>query len=366
MYGSTKLTVENSFINYFNKDTDIYKGMKLIDEKLGGTTPLEIIIKFKGITDLKDKISDDFFSETGTDYEFKDSYWFTDFRTKKIMDVHKYLESLPEIGKVLSFYSVMQMGEILINNQKLTSLEMAILYSKLPEDIKKNIVSPYLSIENNEARISVRVIDSNPNLSRKELLDKIQNDLQEKLGLSKDEFKITGVLVLFNNQLQSLYKSQFQTLGFSYIAILISLFILFRSFKLSFITSAPDIIASLLIIGTLGLTKIPLDMMTITIAVIVMGIGTRAGIYYINRFVTEYEKYNNYQKAIKTCHQTVGKSIVIAAITIIFGFSILILSNFNPTINFGILVGIAIFTALILSLTIMPLLVLITKPFKND
>lgn len=366
MYGSTKLTVENSFINYFNKDTDIYKGMKLIDEKLGGTTPLEIIIKFKSTSNLKDKSSDDFFFETNADNEFKDSYWFTDFRTKKIMDVHKYLESLPEIGKVLSFYSVMQMGEVLANRQKLTSLEMAVLYSKLPNDIKKNIVSPYLSIENDEARISVRVIDSNPNLSRKQLLDRIQNDLQQKLGLSKDEFKISGVLVLFNNQLQSLYKSQFQTLGFSYIAILISLFILFRSFKLSLITSAPDIIASMLIIGTLGLTKIPLDMMTITIAVIVMGIGTRAGIYYVNRFVTEYEKYNNYQKAIKACHQTVGKSIVIAAITIIFGFSILILSNFNPTINFGILVGVAIFTALILSLTIMPLLLLITKPFKNS
>jgi len=366
MYGSTKLTVENSFINYFNKDTDIYKGMKLIDEKLGGTTPLEIIIKFKGTSNLKDKSSDDFFFETNADNEFKDSYWFTDFRTKKIMDVHKYLESLPEIGKVLSFYSVMQMGEVLANRQKLTSLEMAVLYSKLPNDIKKNIVSPYLSIENDEARISVRVIDSNPNLSRKQLLDRIQNDLQQKLGLSKDEFKISGVLVLFNNQLQSLYKSQFQTLGFSYIAILISLFILFRSFKLSLITSAPDIIASMLIIGTLGLTKIPLDMMTITIAVIVMGIGTRAGIYYVNRFVTEYQKYNNYQKAIKACHQTVGKSIVIAAITIIFGFSILILSNFNPTINFGILVGVAIFTALILSLTIMPLLLLITKPFKNS
>jgi len=366
MYGSTKLTVENSFINYFNKDTDIYKGMKLIDEKLGGTTPLEIIIKFKGTSNLKDKSSDDFFSETNIDNEFKDSYWFTDFRTKKIMDVHKYLESLPEIGKVLSFYSVMQMGEVLANRQKLNSLEMAILYSKLPEDIKKNIVSPYLSIENDEARISIRVIDSNPNLSRKKLLDRIQNDLQEKLGMSKDEFNITGVLVLFNNQLQSLYKSQFQTLGFSYIAILLSLLILFKSLKLSLITSAPDIIASMLIIGTLGLTKIPLDMMTITIAVIVMGIGTRAGIYYINRFVTEYEKYENYQKSIKACHQTVGKSIVIAAITIIFGFSILVLSNFNPTINFGILVGVAIFTALILSLTIMPLLVLITKPFKNN
>ena len=176
-YGSSKITVENSFINYFNKETEIYKGMKLIDEKLGGTTPLEIIVKFKETSSKKDA-NDDFF-ETSSSDEFKDSYWFTNFRTNTIKNVHQYLESLPEIGKVLSFYSVIQMGEKINNDKKLESLEMAILYSKLPENIKKNIVSPYISIENNEARFSVRVIDSNPNLNRKELLNKIQKHLEE-------------------------------------------------------------------------------------------------------------------------------------------------------------------------------------------
>ena len=362
-YGSSKITVENSFINYFNKNTEIYKGMKLIDEKLGGTTPLEIIVKFKETSSKKDS-SDDFFETSNSD-EFKDSYWFTNFRTETITNVHKYLESLPEIGKVLSFYSVIQMGEKINANKKLGSLEMAILYSKLPDDIKKNIVTPYISIENNEARFSVRVVDSNPNLNRKELLKKIQNHLEENLKISNDDFKVTGVFVLFNNQLQSLYKSQIQTLSFSYFGILIALFILFRSWKLSLIASAPDIVASMLILGSLGFLKIPLDMMTITIATIVMGIGTRAGIYYINRFKSEFAIHKDYKKTIIACHETVGRSIVIAALTIIFGFSILVLSNFNPTINFGILIGIAIFAALILSLTIMPLLLLMTKPFKN-
>lgn len=362
-YGSSKITVENSFINYFNKDTEIYKGMKLIDEKLGGTTPLEIIVKFKDASSKKAS-SDDFF-ETSSSDEFKDSYWFTNFRTETITNVHKYLESLPEIGKVLSFYSVIQMGEKINDNKKLGSLEMAILYSKLPDDIKKNIVSPYISIDNNEARFSVRVVDSNPDLNRKELLSKIQMHLEQNLKLSKDDFRITGVFVLFNNQLQSLYKSQIQTLSFSYFGILIALFILFRSWKLSLIASAPDIVASMMILGSLGFLKIPLDMMTITIATIVMGIGTRAGIYYINRFKSEFAIHKDYKKTIIACHETVGRSIVIAALTIIFGFSILVLSNFNPTINFGILIGIAIFAALILSLTIMPLLLLITKPFKN-
>jgi predicted RND superfamily exporter protein len=257
------------------------------------------------------------------------------------------------------------MGEKINDNKKLGSLEMAILYSKLPDDIKKNIVTPYISIENNEARFSVRVVDSNPNLNRKELLKKIHKHLEENLKISNDDFKVTGVFVLFNNQLQSLYKSQIQTLSFSYFGILVALFILFRSWKLSLIASAPDIVASMLILGSLGFLKIPLDMMTITIATIVMGIGTRAGIYYINRFKTEFAIHKDYKKTIIACHETVGRSIVIAALTIIFGFSILVLSNFNPTINFGILIGIAIFAALILSLTIMPLLLLMTKPFKN-
>jgi predicted RND superfamily exporter protein len=185
IYGITKLKVENSFINYFDKNTEIYKGMKLIDEKLGGTTPLDIILKFKE-TDSKSTSADDDFFEGSSSDEYKDSYWFTSFRINNIVNVHQYLETLPEIGKVLSFYSVLQLGEKLNDNKKLGPLEMAILHSKLPEDIKKNIITPYISIDDNEARISLRIIDSNPELNRKELLIKIQKDLEEKLQLKKE------------------------------------------------------------------------------------------------------------------------------------------------------------------------------------
>ena len=220
IYGLTKLKVENSFINYFDKKTEIYQGMKLIDEKLGGTTPLEIILKFKDSDSKSNKNDDDFFQDSDSN-EYKDSYWFTNFRVNNIVNVHQYLETLPEIGKVLSFYSVLQLGEKINDNKKLGPLEMAILYSKLPDDIKKSIVTPYVSIENNEARISLRIIDSNPNLNRKELLIKIQKDLEEKLNLNKDEFKITGILVIFNNLLQSLFDSQIKTLGITFAGIFI-------------------------------------------------------------------------------------------------------------------------------------------------
>ncbi|CAO6127007.1 COG1033 Predicted exporters of the RND superfamily [Candidatus Pelagibacterales bacterium] len=364
IYGMTRLKVENSFINYFDKKTEIYQGMKLIDEKLGGTTPLEIILKFKD-TDSKNNKSDNDFFQGSDSNEYKDSYWFTNFRVNKIVNVHQYLETLPEIGKVLSFYSVLQLGEKINDNKKLGPLEMAILYSKLPDDIKKSIVTPYVSIENNEARISLRIIDSNPNLNRKELLIKIQKDLEEKLNLNKDEFKITGILVIFNNLLQSLFDSQIKTLGITFAGIFILLLILFKSLSWSIVAAIPNFTAALFILGSLGLFNIPLDMMTITIASISVGIAIDNSIHYIYRFREEFKINKNYKKTIEICHKSVGKAIVNASLTIVFGFSILIFSNFIPSIYFGIFTGLAMLTAMTLVLTLMPQLIAIIKPFKN-
>ena len=364
IYGMTRLKVENSFINYFDKNTEIYKGMKLIDEKLGGTTPLDIILKFKE-SESKSTFADDEFFQGSSSDEYKDSYWFTNFRINNIVNVHKYLETLPEIGKVLSFYSVLQLGEKLNDNKKLGPLEMAILHSKLPEDIKKNIITPYISINDNEARISLRIIDSNPELNRKELLIKIQKDLEEKLQLKKEEFKITGILVIFNNLLQSLFDSQIKTLGITFAGIFLLLLILFKSFWWSVVAAIPNFTAALFILGSLGLFNIPLDMMTITIASISVGIAIDNSIHYIYRFREEFKINKNYNRTIQICHRTVGKAIVNASLTIVFGFSILILSNFIPSIYFGIFTGLAMLTAMTLVLTLMPQLILIIKPFKN-
>jgi uncharacterized protein len=364
IYGLTRLKVENSFINYFDKKTEIYQGMKLIDEKLGGTTPLEIILKFKDSDSKSNKNDDDFFQGSDSN-EYKDSYWFTNFRVNNIVNVHQYLESLPEIGKVLSFYSILQLGEKINDNKKLGPLEMAILYSKLPDDIKKSIVTPYVSIENNEARISLRIIDSNPNLNRKELLIKIQKDLEEKLKLNKDEFKITGILVIFNNLLQSLFDSQIKTLGITFAGIFILLLILFKSLSWSIVAAIPNFTAALFILGSLGLFDIPLDMMTITIASITVGIAIDNSIHYIYRFREEFKINKNYKKTIEICHKSVGKAIVNASLTIVFGFSILIFSNFIPSIYFGVFTGLAMLTAMTLVLTLMPQLIAIIKPFKN-
>ncbi len=367
--GIFKLEVENSFINYFDKETEIYKGMKKIDDELGGTTPLNIILKFPTNQNGDDSANDvdDEFSEWDEDTEKnekKSKYWFTRDKMDKILIVHDYLDSLPEIGKVLSFGSILRVAEDL-NKKKLQSLEIAVLYSKIPEEIKKEIVTPYISVEKDEARIFVRIKDSLKDLRRDDLIKKINLDLKNKLGLKEDEYKLAGVLILFNNLLQSLFKSQILTLGIVMLGIFFMFLILFKNITLSFIGIVPNFIAALFILGIIGLMNIPLDMMTITIAAITIGIAVDNSIHYIYRFREEFELLKDYNKTLDRCHRTVGIAILNTSITIVFGFSILILSNFIPTIYFGIFTGIAMLLAMIFVLTLLPKLLLIYKPFEK-
>ena len=361
IFGISKLKVENSFINYFNKNTEIYKGMKLIDEKLGGTTPLDIILKFpKEISETELNNEDDWGDEDDDDTK----YWFTKDKIDKIRKVHNYVESLEHVGKVLSFSSVLKVAEGLNNNRPLGSLEMGILYTKLPENIKNEIVTPYISITDSEARINLRLKDSNKNLRRNDFINQIENDLKNKLNFKPEEFKLAGVLIIFNNLLQSLFKSQILTLGFVMLGIFFMFLVLFRNIKLSIIGVVPNFIAAFLILGIIGIFEIPLDMMTITIAAITIGIAVDNSIHYIYRFKEELLKLNDYNKTLKVCHSTVGVAILNTSITIVFGFSILVLSNFIPTIYFGIFTGLAMIFAMILVLTLLPSFLLTFKPFK--
>ncbi len=360
IFGISKLEVENSFINYFDKNTEIYKGMKLIDEKLGGTTPLEVILKFP-----KDENEEtDSENDWGDEDENDNKYWFTKDKINKITRVHNYLDDIEAVGKVLSFSSIIEVATKLNNNKPLGTLEMGVLYTKIPDNIKKEIVDPYISIKNSEARISLRIKDSLDGLRRNDLINQINFDLENKLNISKDEFKLAGVLILFNNLLQSLFKSQILTLGFVMVGIFIMFLILFRNIKISLIGVIPNFIAAFFILGIIGLVGIPLDMMTITIAAITIGIAVDNSIHYIYRFREELTKIKDYNKTLKYCHSTVGVAILNTSITIVFGFSILVLSNFIPTIYFGVFTGLAMLLAMISVLTLLPSLILVLKPFK--
>ena len=361
--GISRLQVENSFINYFNKNTEIYKGMKLIDEKLGGTTSLEVILKFPNKETPESKEDDEFEDWGDNENENDERYWFTKDKVDKIKAVHDYLDNLSAVGKVLSFSSIIEVATQLNNNKTLGTLEMGVLYSKIPESIKRDIIDPYISIKDNEARISLRIIDSQNGLRRNDLINQINYDLENKLKLNKDEFKLAGVLILFNNLLQSLFKSQILTLGLVMIGIFLMFMVLFKNMKLSLIGVVPNFIAAFFILGIIGLLEIPLDMMTITIAAITIGIAVDNSIHYIYRFKEEFLKTKDYNKTLKICHSTVGVAILNTSITIVFGFSILVFSKFIPTIYFGVFTGIAMLLAMISVLTLLPSLILISKPF---
>jgi uncharacterized protein len=363
IYGISKLEVENSFINYFDKETEIYKGMKLIDEELGGTTPLEVILKFPEPKKEKNEEDDEFEDWGDEDQQNEEKYWFTKDKIDIIINTHNYLDSLPQVGKVLSFSSIIDVATQLNNNKPLGTLEMGVLYSKIPESIKTEIIDPYISIEDNEARISLRIIDSQKNLRRNDLINKINYDLQNELGIDKDRYKLAGVLILFNNLLQSLFKSQILTLGLVMIGIFSMFIVLFRNIKLSLIGVVPNFIAAFFILGIIGMLGIPLDMMTITIAAITIGIAVDNSIHYIYRFKEEFDNSKDYKKTLMICHSTVGTAILNTSITIVFGFSILILSKFIPTIYFGVFTGLAMLLAMISVLTLLPSLILVIKPF---
>ena len=362
--GASKVIVENSFINYFKKDTDIYKGMKIIDQELGGTTPLDVILTFKenqieqrNTSDETDEFEDEF-----EDKSNDEQYWFTDEKIAIIKKVHNYLYALKETGDVKSFNTILQTGKILNHNKELDSIEIALLYKKLPQKYRDIILSPYVNITQNQVRFSARIKDSNEDLRRNLLLKKINHDLSTILNPQIVDYKLSNLMVIYNNMLQSLFTSQITTLSFVLIILFIMFLILFRSIKLTLITLFVNIIPIGIIFGFMGSLHIPLDIMTITIAAIAMGIGVDNTIHYIHRFKEEFTHDHNYINVMQRTNESIGYAMVYTSITVIIGFSILTLSNLVPTIYFGLLTMLVMAAALISNLILLPKLLITIKP----
>ena len=364
--GITKLTAENQFIKAFKEDTEIFQGLTVIDSKLGGTTPLDIIIEADPDffnDDEEEMIQDDFFDEVffeeDDEYDIGgDSYWYNSYRLKTIEAVHDYLESLNEAGKVISFDTTMDVLETLNDGDEIDTFFLSVLYKKVPEDVKEALFDPYLSEDGNQLRISFRVFESYPDLQRGELLKKIKRDLSNEIGLKDSQVKLTGMLVLYNNVLESLITSQILTIGFVFVAIMMMFLFLFRSIKFAVIAVIPSVIASSSVLGLMGLMNIPLDIMTITIAAICIGIGVDHSIHYVHRFREELSNDADISIAVHKAHNSTGQAIYFTSVIIILGFSILAFSNFIPTIYFGLFTAFAMLLALFANLTLLPVLLM--------
>ncbi len=369
--GIAQLEVENRFIDHFKSTTEIYQGMELIDSKLGGTIPLDVVIdadedfyaSLKQDQETPDPFDDPFSEEGDTEAL---TYWFNGDRLQVVEKIHDDLEQLPEVGKVLSIATGMKVFKQL-NDQKLPEdYELALLRKWAPDNVKDALINPYLSSDGNQIRINMRLIESAPTLKRKALINQIKSYLVENRKFAKENVHVSGMAVLYNNLLQSLYQSQILTLGVVFVSIFVMFVILFRSLALSIVAIIPNILAACSVLGMMGWMGIPLDIMTITIAAITVGIAVDHAIHYIHRFQMEFPEHPTYLKTVLTCHGSIGRAIYYTALTITLGFSILAFSSFIPTMHFGLLTGFAMLAALFSNLTLLPALLILFKPLGPE
>lgn len=374
--GIAQLTIENRFIDYYKKSTEIYQGMALIDRVLGGTTPLDVIVDaplfeptesdYGDASAAVDDFEDDFddllaeYSEDEGGIASK-SYWFNYPKLQEVAAIHDYLDALPETGKVISVATAARLLSELDEDVLSDNVFLSIVYKEMPEDVKAALITPYMSDDGNQLRFSVRVFESDKTLRRNELISRIRNDLKTKFGLADEQIHLTGMLVLYNNMLQSLFRSQILTLGAVFVVILGMFILLFRSFRVAVTAIIPNVVSAVLVLGLMGWLAIPLDLMTITIAAITIGIAVDDTIHYMHRFKHEFAIDGDYWAAIHRCHHTIGRAMYYTSITIMLGFSILALSQFVPTIYFGLLTGIAMLVALLADLTLLPVLIVIFR-----
>ena len=370
--GASKLRVENSFINYFKPSTEIFQGMVVIDQQLGGTTPLDVIIDFPPEpkvaaveeTNTSDEFSEfDDFEEEFTATENQAQYWYTAQKMRQVYKIHNYLESLPEVGKVLSLGTMLALGRSLNDGKCLDNFQLALLHNELPEQFKEIVLNPYISIENNQTRFALRIIDSNPELRRDALLKKIKSDLITKVGVKEENIHLSNIMVLYNNMLQSLFSSQIMTLGIMVVLLSAMFFMLFGSLKVAVIAMITNLVPVSVIFGFMGHNAIPLDMMTITIAAISIGIAVDNTIHYIFRYKIEFAKDQDYIGAMQRSHESIGYAMTYTSIAIMIGFMILVLSSFIPTIYFGLLTVLSMLMAVLADLMLLPKLILMVKPF---
>ena len=366
-WGISKLTVENKFIDYFKSSTEIYKGLSLIDRKLGGTATLDVIIDAPEVEIMEDESFDDFDDDFGSalDDEIEEQgYWFTSDNLAYLETIHDYLENRPEIGKVLSVSSGIKIAEIANNNKRLSDLELALLRKLLPEEIESQLLASYITNGDNQVRLSARVIESYEGLNRKELISSVRYDLENEFNLSKDRYKLTGISVIYNNLLQSLFGSLIGSMGIVFLCIFLMFIFLFRSLSLAVIGIIPNFLAAGAVIGTIGLIGIPLDVMTVTVAAVSIGMGVDNTIHYIHRFKKEFAVSKNYLESTKRTHATIGRALFYTSITIVLGFLVLSTSNFSPTIFFGIFTSLSMVMAVIGSLVLLPVLLIKLKPIR--
>ena len=367
--GIARLEVENRFIDYFGERTEIHRGMEVIDRDLGGTIPLDVVLRAPaggaGPADAPPGGGEDAFADFD-DSAKAPSAWFNRAGLERIAEVHDYLDGLDETGKVLSLATAHRVANLVIGEQA-SDVELEVMRRGLSRELSGILIDPYLSEADGEARLSVRVKETSRALRRDEWLGQVRAHLADELGFAPEDARLTGLLVLYNNMLQSLYSAQVLSLGAVFAAIMLMLAALFRSWRVAAVGIVPNALAALAALGVMGWFGIPLDMMTTTTAAIVVGIGVDNTIHYLYRFRHElaHRANDDYVQAMYRCHGSTGRAMHYTSATVALGLASLALSNFNPSALFGALTAAAMLLALLGTLLLLPPMLFAFRPFGD-
>ncbi|MFK7914555.1 MAG: RND family transporter, partial [Pseudomonadales bacterium] len=354
--GIMQLSLDNRFVDYFDTDTEIHQGMKYIDKQLGGTIPFDVVLKVAPY-EVPEADDDDLFADDfAEDEAFPERYWFTRDKLDRLEAMHRFLDEREVVGKVLSLTALEDLARVFTDGRKLSNPEVAGILGAVPDNLRTALIDSYADPETGQLRLGARIHETGPGFDRAELADDIKRYATTELGFTEDEVSVSGMMVLFDSMLKQLFDSQIDTLAYVLAAALFMFLVLLRSLSFALIGLIPNILAAATVIAGLGYFGIPLDMMTTTIAAISIGIGVDDAIHYLHRFKIEYEKWGDARIAVSWSHASIGNAMYYTTITVMLGFSVMMFSNFVPTVLFGLLVAIAMALALFANLTLLPAL----------
>ncbi|MDP2142001.1 MAG: efflux RND transporter permease subunit [Gammaproteobacteria bacterium] len=328
------LTVENSFINYFRTSTQVHQELAYIDQEFGGSTPLDLVY-------------------TATLPNNPDLV-MTANTVQMLQLIQHTLGEYEATGRILSAVNVTDLARELNDNRPLTEYELTAAYWLMDENFREDLLGAFYNPETGEARVNIWIKDLTPGLNRAQLLEDIRADM-ERIGVPESSYTLSNMFVLYQDILQRLFSSQILTLGLVYAVLTLTFVVLFRSFTIAIAAIIPNILSTLAVLGVMGWLGIPLDLMTITIAAIAMGIAVDDTIHYVHRYREEREHFDH-EEAVKRTHASVGIAILYTSLLIVCGFSMLAFSDFIPSVLFGLLTALSMIIALLGVVCLLPIL----------
>ncbi len=340
--GCLRLSAETSFLNYFSESTDVHRELSFIDQQFGGSTPFDVLYSVP-------------------EKEQEQDLLLTAEAVQSLTSIHNMLDDQEAIGNVTSIADFTRIAKTVMG-KPLTEYELTALYKTLDPQLRQDLFGDYYAQGVHQTRISTRIADTTEGLNREAFINELRQNMAD-LGVSEEDYEFTNLFVLYQDILARLVDSQLKTIIIVYAAIAIVLLAVFKSLKVALICLVPNAIATALIMGLMGWAAIPLDLMTLTIAAVAMGISIDDTIHFTHRYLERIETGKG--EPIEDTFLSVGYALVYTTIVIAVGFSALMFSNFVPSVLFGLLTSVAMLLALATDLSVLPVLLKRFVPHKN-